>query len=188
VKTRVIILGSLGAFGLAGWLAFGGSSPVPEAAATKPAAPGAPVAQTTAPRRAWGFPGAAPAVAAAPGAPPKKLNVNSQQFRTRVDDMVPSRLYAEASRCYKGGLTRDRRVDIEYHIRVTDGAVAISNVRLNESTLGDTSLERCIRDKVAAVAWRDDELPDLDEEGDVYMRVDGFAKYLANAEDTDYMN
>ena len=74
-------------------------------------------------------------------------------------------------------------MDLTYRIRVADGAVSISDIHVTESTLGDPSLERCIRDKVDGAHWRDDALPDLEEEGDLYMRVAGFSAYLANAED-----
>ena len=115
---------------------------------------------------------------------PEKLDAKSEALRNRLDEQIPSRLYGEAARCYKGGLGRDQRMDITYRIRVSDGAVTIGDVRVSESTLGDASLERCIRDRVAGAKWRDDELPDLDEDDDLYMRVAGFSAYLANADDS----
>jgi hypothetical protein len=186
MRTSGIVVLSVAGFGFALWLARGGDPPR-SAATIAPGAAGAPGTALTAPRaRAWPAAGAGAATASdgKSAAAPDKLDVKSDAFRNRLDEQIPSRLYGEAAHCYKGGLDRDRRMDVTYHIRVVDGAVTIGDVRVTESTLGDTSLERCIRDKVTAARWSDPELPDLEEDDDLDMRVGGFTSYLANADDT----
>lgn len=187
MKTRVIVVGSLCAFGFAGWLALGGSSAPSSARATPTAT--ATVSPTSAPSRPL-LPRFAAAPTAAPGAEaaPVKLDPRSSRFRNRVDEQIPSRLYGEAARCYRGGLPRDQRMDFSYRLHVADGNVTISDVRVTDSTINNRALEECIKQKLLASRWRDDELPDLDEEDDLYMRVDGWNNYLANADDDSSSN
>jgi hypothetical protein len=181
VRTSAIVVLSIAGFGFALWLARGGDPPAP-ATTIATEAPAA-VAQPS-PRAVVAGGGSAPAATEGKAAPPK-LDPRSDAFRNRLDERIPTRLYAEAARCYKGGLQRDQRMDLTYRIRVSQGAVSIGDVRVTESTLGDSSLERCIHDKIVAMRWRDDELPDLEENDDLYMRVAGFSSYLANADDDD---
>jgi hypothetical protein len=108
-----------------------------------------------------------------------KLDIKSDELRNRLDEQIPRRLYAEAARCYQGGLDKDQRLDVTYRLHVTDGEVSVSDLRAVESTLEDSALERCIRERILAAKWRDDALPDLDEDDDLYMRVGGFSSYVA---------
>jgi hypothetical protein len=178
MRTSGILLVSIAGFGFALWLARGGEPPktsvIQSAAASAPAEAGAP----DRPRALPATRGGVTAQAATP-----KLDPRSEAFRSKLDDQIPTHLYAEASRCYKGGGQRDERLDVTYHIRVENGAVTIGNVRVSETTLADTQLERCILDTLSHAAWRDDQLPDLQEDDDLFMRVAGFSAYLANADD-----
>ena len=125
-------------------------------------------------------PSAAEIAATAPSLADKKLSLKDDVLRNRLDENIPSRLYAEAARCYKGGGDPNERVDLSYRISVADGTVSFGNVTITDSTLSDRALERCIKDRILAAKWRDDELPDLDEEDDVFMRVYNFQKFAAN--------
>ena len=42
-----------------------------------------------------------------------------------------------------------------------------------------------MRDRLLAMSWRDEELPDFEEDDDLFMRIGGWRAYLANAEDDD---
>ena len=187
MRTSGILILSIAGFAFALWLARGGDPPkasvMPTAAATAPSAPAA----ASVHRPLFAAPAAASGAneAAAPAAPVRKLNPKSEAYARRMDDQIPTHLYAEASRCYKGGGKRDERLDLTYRIRVVGGAVSIFDVRVAESTLTDSQLQRCIVDTVARAQWRDDQLPDLQEEGDLDTNVGGFATYLANADDDD---
>jgi hypothetical protein len=118
--------------------------------------------------------------ATAPSLAEKKLSLKDDALRARLDENIPSRLYAEAARCYKGGGHPDERIDVSYRISVADGAVSFSNLSVTNSTLSDRALERCIKDRILSAKWRDEELPDLDEEDDLFMRVYNFQKFAAN--------
>ena len=49
--------------------------------------------------------------------------------------------------------------------------------------LGDGSLQRCIVDRVLAFSDEDASLPDLDERGELFLRVGGFKPFLAQVAD-----
>ncbi len=180
--TKVLLSGSL-LLVAAGWLvheAWPDRRPRPDAPAPVVAA-----ASTPAPAP---LPPASPQLVAAPAAPsatsatPAKLDVKSDELRNRVDEQIPRRLYAEAARCYQGGLDKDQRLDLTYHLHVAAGEVSIGDVRTVENTLGSRALEQCILGRLQSAKWRDDALPDLDEDDDLYMRVGGFAGYGATAQ------
>ena len=178
MRTRTLVAISIAGFAFALWLARGGDPPS-SSAETPPAATPTTSARM-APRLVRPTAASSAATAAAPAV--RKLNPKSERYAHRMDDQVPQRLYAMASRCYKGGSGRDQRLDVTYKIRVSDGAVSIGDVRVVESTLSDPQLERCVLGTIGNATWRDDELPDVQEEGDLFMRVEGFSSYLANAE------
>jgi hypothetical protein len=185
MRTSGIVILSIAGFGFALWLARGSDPPktsvTPTAAAATTNAPAASaLPRPFAPARATTASGAVAAER-----PVAKLNPKSAAYARRMDDQIPTHLYAEASHCYKGGGKRDDRLDLTYRIRVSNGSVGLFDVRVSDSTLADTQLERCILDTVSHAVWRDDQLPDLQEEGDLDMRVAGFTAYLANADDDD---
>jgi hypothetical protein len=181
MRTPVLLTVSLAGFGFALWLARGGDPPSPPPrdapSASSLAAPRGPatIATHTAARSAQ----------ASARPPVGKLDPRGDRFRNRVDEQIPARLYGVASRCYKGGLERDQRLDLTYRIRVREGNVTIGDIKVVDSTINDGALERCIKDKLVQQSWRDEELPDMDEEDDLYMRAAGWQSYLANAADDD---
>lgn len=142
-------------------------------AATPPASPAAPALRLP-------VSSPTPAEANAPSLLAKKLELKDDALRSRLDEVIPNRLYAEAAKCYHGGGDRDDRLDLSYRISVADGAVSFSNLTVTDSTLKDHALERCIKDRIVNAKWRDEELPDLDEEDDLFMRVYNLKMYAAN--------
>ncbi len=124
--------------------------------------------------------------AAAPSAAPEKLALGDEALRKRLDEVIPIRLSGEAARCYKGGLDRNKRIDLTYRLHVEDSRVMVHDVRIGESTLGDRALEDCIRQRVASMTWRDDQLPDIDEEDNLYLSVRQFKSFTGiDSESTD---
>jgi hypothetical protein len=112
----------------------------------------------------------------------EKLATDSAALRNRLDEQIPRQLYAEAARCYRDGLDKDKRLDLTYHLRIKGGEVSVGNLRTLESTLDDAALEGCIRDHLLAKKWRDDALPDLEKDDDLYMRVGELKNNVASAE------
>lgn len=188
MRAKSIVLISLAGFGFALWLARGGETPHGPAGPSTPAEAATAVSGTgvggNGTRSFFGF-ASASASSSAPAAAVRKLDPRGERFRKRVDDQIPIRLYSEASHCYKGGGGVDERLDLSYHIRVRAGAVSITGITTSETTLKDSSIERCVRDRLLAMSWRDEELPDFEEDDDLFMRIGGWRAYLANAEDDD---
>jgi hypothetical protein len=118
--------------------------------------------------------------------PPQKLALGDEALRKRLDEVIPGRLSGEAARCYKGGLDRSKRIDLTYRLHVEDSRVIVREVRIGESTLGDRALEDCIRQRVASMTWRDPQLPDIDEEDNLYLSVRQFKSFTGvDAESSD---
>jgi hypothetical protein len=104
----------------------------------------------------------------------------------RLDDEIPTELYAQAAHCYHGGLPpeqRDQRLDVTYRLHVSNGEVSVTEAGVTSGTLGDGALQRCIVDRVLGYAVHDVRMPDLDEEGEVFLRVGGFKPFLAQVAD-----
>jgi hypothetical protein len=120
------------------------------------------------------------AAVALPHVAEKRLQ--GEALARRLDEQIPTRLYAEAARCYHGGLSRDQRIDLHYRLRVANGALAVSQVHVEASTLGDSALERCIVDRLEIFRDRDAELPDLDEDGDLFVSIGGMKPFLPRAD------
>lgn len=184
MRTKTLVIVSIAGFGFAVWLARGGDTPS-HAAVDAPATPA-----STAPS-SYAFPVSHPISAttasnSGPRPAPGKLDPKSERYARRMDDQIPFKLYNEAAQCYKGGLPPDERLDLHYRIHVRNSVVKLSDIENEETTtLTDTNLERCIRGRLSRLTWRDEQLPDLDEEGDLYMRARGWQAYLANADEDD---
>ena len=118
--------------------------------------------------------------AEAPAEVPARVTLQGDALVHRLDDEIPTRLYAEAARCYHGGSQADERLDLEYKLHAAGGLVSITGVRVSDSTLRDRALERCIIDRLQATRFRDDQMPDTDDENDLYLRVGGFKPYLGH--------
>jgi hypothetical protein len=118
----------------------------------------------------------------AAAAPPAEKRLEGEALARRLDEQIPTRLYAEAARCYHGGRSPDEKIDLHYRLRVANGTVSVSEVHVEASTLGDSGLERCIIDRVETFRDRDDELPDLDEGGDVFVSIGGMKPFLPRAD------
>ncbi len=105
--------------------------------------------------------------------------LDGDALRRRVDEQIPSRLYGAAAACYHGGLPADQHLDLAYHLHVSDGAVSITTARVEATTVGSRTLESCIVERVLAAHFRDEELPDMERDDELFVRVGGFKPYLA---------
>jgi hypothetical protein len=118
-----------------------------------------------------------------PAAPSGKLDPRSETFRELVDEVIPRRFYGAAARCYKGGLDRDRKLRLSVKYRVVSGEVSVADVKILHSTMGDEELEACILEQVRASRWRDERMPNWEEEDEILIRVRGLKRYLQPDED-----
>jgi hypothetical protein len=188
MRTPALLAISVAGFGFALWLARGGDAPASPASAGK-TVPHADVATATASAPAAALPRPfARVITTASGevaAPVRKLDPRTDRFRNRVDEQIPNRLSGLAAKCYKGNLQKDQRLDLTYRLHVAGGVVTIGDIKKVEDTINDPTLEQCITDTLVKATWRDDELPDMNEEDELYMRAENWANYQRDAEDDD---
>ena len=177
MRKLLLLLGVLLLVGGAWWL----RRPADDGKA-RPAVAAAHARVAPPPARRWALPtmpSAAPRPAAGDDQPPERLTLKDDALRERLDEQIPGRLYAEAAHCYKGGLKSDQRLDMTYRLHVEDGHASVTNLEVTDNTINNRALESCIKERILAARWADAQLPDVDEEGDLFMRVGGFRKYVA---------
>ena len=176
---------------MAKWLAAGGVAVVallillllqmrpstPAPVAHKPAPPATQVAMLAKPVAA--VPAAEPA--AEPEVPPGKLDPRSDEFFYKFDELMPKTLTRNAAKCYEGRhgqLHRNQKLSLRFKTRIVNGEVSIHDVKIKESTLNDPALETCFIQEVQRSAWKDNELPDWEQDDELVLRPErGMKKY-----------
>ena len=142
-------------------------------AAEKPAAakPNAEVAESGEP--------AAPATA--PSVPPGKLDPRSDEFFYKFDEAVPKILTRNAASCYEGrhgSLHRNQKLSLRFKTKIVNGEVSVHDVTIKESTLNDSALETCFIQEVMRSSWKDNELPDWEQDDELVIRPErGMKKF-----------
>lgn len=110
-----------------------------------------------------------------------KIDPRSDEFFNRFDEVVPRELTRNAARCYEGRhgqLHRNQGMKLTYKIRIAGGQVTIRDVVVKESTISDPALETCFLQEVGRSTWKDDELPDWEQEDELVLRPErGMKKY-----------
>ena len=112
---------------------------------------------------------------------PAKLDPRSDEFFYRVDEAIPKTLTRNAARCYEGRhgqLHRNQKLSLTFKVKIVDGEVRVRDVAVKESTLHDTALETCFLQEVQRSTWKNDELPDWEQEEELVLRPErGMKKY-----------
>jgi len=115
---------------------------------------------------------------------PGKIDPRSDAFTYKFDEALPPALTMEAAKCYTGGLHRvhrNQKVKLGYKVKIKDGVLSISDVKVVESTVNDKQLEDCFVREVAKVTWKDDELPDWAQDDELVIRPErGMKKFTAD--------
>jgi hypothetical protein len=118
-----------------------------------------------------------------------KLDKSSDEFFYRLDEALPQNLTMQAATCYTGGLHRvgmNAMLKLNYNVNVLDGEVTIRDVKVAATTINDAPLVKCMVDKVAAVHWHDDALPDHQEPDELVISPErGMKKYMKDNMDYD---
>jgi hypothetical protein len=185
------------------WLAIGGvallvvllvlwqqlDSTSATAAPPAPTKASAPIAGITAGMAAPSAkPGApvAPADVAAPVEPtsdkPEKMDVESDEFFYKFQEVVPAVLTRKAAECYEGvtkHLHRNQKLVLNFKVKIKDGEVTINDVKQGENTIGNPGLETCFTQAVQRSGWHDDSLPDWEADDQLVIRPErGMKKYM----------
>lgn len=112
---------------------------------------------------------------------PEKIDINSDAFFIRFDELVPHLTSKNAAKCYTGGLNRvhrNQKVKLAFKDTIKDGVVSISDVRVVESTINDQTLVDCFVREVAATTWTDESLPDWSQDDELVIRPErGMKKF-----------
>jgi hypothetical protein len=146
---------------------------VPPSTATMPAA--------TKPAAAKPVDDTAPAVASSEA--PKKIEVESDAFFYKFQEVVPAMLSRNAVKCYEGiskRVHRNQNVVYKFKVKIKDGNVTISNVEVERSSLGDNNaaLQTCFLQEIARTTWSDPELPDWEADDQLTISPErGLKKY-----------
>jgi hypothetical protein len=167
------------------WLQMQSSDPaaVTRAPLAQPA-PTQVVMAATAPAAAAPKQAEATAPTAEPPQPPEqpaKLDPRSDEFFNKFDDVVPNRLTRNAAKCYEGRhgqLHRNQKLSLRFKTRIVNGEVSIHDVTIKESTITDSALETCFIQEVMRSTWKDNELPDWEQDDELVIRPErGMKKF-----------
>lgn len=109
--------------------------------------------------------------------------LSDEEFNDRLDRQYPARYYASiAARCNTEGFDPDAGAHVKFRLQVLRGEVLATNVRIADSSLDDANFEQCLVAAIEQARWRDDDMPDLDEEHELFYRVRAQKKYDAESE------
>ena len=110
-----------------------------------------------------------------------KIDINSDAFFIRFDELVPHLTTRNAAKCYTGGLGRvhrNQKVKLAFKDTIKNGVVSITDVKVVESTINDQALIDCFVREVAATTWSDDGLPDWTQDDELVIRPErGMKKF-----------
>jgi hypothetical protein len=147
----------------------------PDVVASKPALPSP---STTSPAAK---PTEVAAVEPAVTETPKKMDVQSDAFFYKFQEVVPAVLSRNAAKCYEGvakRVHRNQKIVLKFKVKIKDGEVTIKDVKADVNTLENAALETCFIQEVQRTTWRDDELPDWEAEDELVIRPErGLKKY-----------
>ena len=110
-----------------------------------------------------------------------KIDINSDAFFIRFDELVPQLTTRNAAKCYTGGLGRvhrNQKVKLSFKDTIKNGVVTVTDVKVVESTINDQALIDCFVREVAATTWSDDGLPDWQQDDELVIRPErGMKKF-----------
>ncbi len=114
---------------------------------------------------------------------PKKLDVESDAFFYKFQEVVPAMLSRNAVKCYEGiakRVHRNQNVVFKFKVKIKDGNVTIRDVEVERSSLGDNNaaLQTCFLQEIARTTWSDPELPDWEADDQLTLSPErGLKKY-----------
>ncbi len=119
----------------------------------------------------------APPTDGAPSRPgPAMIDPKSSAFSDRIDIVIADKFRGHIADCYKGGDDPDKVIKIKYTLRIVGGLVHATNVTAAESEL-DTRLEQCMLTAMRHANWRARDMPDFEEEEELFVRLRALKKY-----------
>jgi hypothetical protein len=112
-----------------------------------------------------------------------KVDPASDAFTYRFDEQVTPQLTMNAAKCYTGGLNRvhrNQKTKLNLKLKIKDGVVTVSDVKMVETTIADKALNDCFMREVAKTTWTDEQLPDWAQDEELVIRPErGMKKFTA---------
>ncbi len=164
------------------WRSLDDSSATAAPPLAKPVAVAAAEPSTSAPP-ASAKPVVEAAIAAPAPEPVKKIEVESDEFFYKFQEVVPAVLSRNAVKCYEGitkKVHRNQNAVYKFKVKIKDGVVTIKDAAVERSTLGDgnAALETCFLQEIARSTWSDPELPDWEADDQLTISPErGLKKY-----------
>lgn len=115
---------------------------------------------------------------------PQKVDVESDEFFYKFQEMVPAKLSREAAKCYEGvakRVHRNQNVVLKFKVKIKAGVVTINNLEIERNSLGDdnAALTTCFMQEVARATWSDPTLPDWEADDQLTLSPErGMKKYM----------
>lgn len=127
-------------------------------------------------------PASAEPAAEEPSDQPQKIDVESDEFFYKFQEVVPAVLTRNAAKCYEGiakRVHRNQKLVLKFKTRIKDGVVTVHDVTVDVNTLDNAGLESCFIQEVARSTWTDPSLPDWEAEDELVLRPErGMKKYM----------
>lgn len=111
---------------------------------------------------------------------PKFLVPGGDKFNYRLDVAIPDQFRAAGAHCYdpnKHKLDPNLTLKISLQLRVVEGEVSATDVSVAKSELNNQELEQCFVSAVKQARWYHEDLPDWNEEQELFIRLRALKKY-----------
>ena len=115
---------------------------------------------------------------------PEKYDVNSDEFFYKHDEIVIPQVMRSAVKCWENldatkrlKFHRNQNIVIKFKQKIVNGVVTMHDPQVERSSIGDAALESCFIQQVLATTWKDDKLPDWEQEDVVKISPRVLKKY-----------
>lgn len=115
--------------------------------------------------------------------PPGKLDPKSPEFIELIDEIIPRRLYGTVTdRCYNGNAPDHEKIKLGFRAKAVDGMFIVTEVKVLKSNLTEKTMEECIVGAVKGASWPAEEMPDWEDEDELFIRLGSMTKYIEGYE------
>ncbi len=114
-----------------------------------------------------------------------KLETTSDEFSDRIDVGIPDHFRAQMAACERDGIDPNAKITIRFMLHIEDDVISASTVTIENSTLGNSELEQCMLIAVQDTRWIAEDMPNFNEEQDIFVRMRSLDKYLSAEEQKD---
>jgi hypothetical protein len=125
-----------------------------------------------------------------PMEPPKpapatgKYDPQSDEFFYKHDEIVVPMVMRSAVKCWealkpeaRAKFHRNQSIVIKFKQKIVNGTVTMYGAEVERSSIKDQSLEKCFYDQVLATTWKDDKLPDWEQDDEIKISPRVLKKY-----------